>query len=375
MGLTQKLGTIPLAIFTDASNNIGIGGSPSGSYKFEVTGTGRITSTLLIGGNTSITSTSTDPVGLTITGGDEAFVKLMQGAGALKNWGIITSNLGASDFGIYQSTSNGGDPFTAGTPKLYINGSGNVGIGTSSPTNILHTYATLPRVIADTSTRFAVFNLYYQGAEKGALVLDNQNKLITLEANGDNTYETRFVTGGSERMRITSGGNVGINGFDTGVQLYVKSTTSTSSDYPLYIANTTSGIFYIRSDGFIMTGTAASSPYNNTTGSGANLFVSSGGVLQRSTSSLKYKTDVRDYDKGLSEVMQMRPVYYKGKNDGDTQYAGLIAEEINDLGLVEFVQYAEDETPDALYYANMIALMTKAIQELNAKVSALENKS
>ena len=73
--------------------------------------------------------------------------------------------------------------------------------------------------------------------------------------------------------------------------------------------------------------------------------------------------------------MQMRPVYYKGKNDGDTQYAGLIAEEINDLGLVEFVQYAEDETPDALYYANMIALMTKAIQELNAKVSALENKS
>ncbi len=44
MGLTQKLGTIPLAIFTDASNNVGIGGSPSGSFKLDVTGTGRFTS-------------------------------------------------------------------------------------------------------------------------------------------------------------------------------------------------------------------------------------------------------------------------------------------------------------------------------------------
>lgn len=68
------------------------------------------------------------------------------------------------------------------------------------------------------------------------------------------------------------------------------------------------------------------------------------------------------------EVLQMRPVYYKGKNDGDTQFAGLIAEEIHDLGLTEFVQYAEDDTPDALAYSNMIALLTKAIQEMNTKL-------
>jgi hypothetical protein len=50
MGITQRLGTIPLAIQTDASNNVGIGAAPSGSYKLEVTGTAKVSSTLLVSG-------------------------------------------------------------------------------------------------------------------------------------------------------------------------------------------------------------------------------------------------------------------------------------------------------------------------------------
>jgi hypothetical protein len=284
----------------------------------------------------------------------------------------------------YDTTGNAGyiQALTSGTSvdNLLINPSGgNVGIGTSSPSNAKLEVKTLGTGAAFSGSLLLYDNSTYGNALFVSHVDGNSRIMSTYVGTAIDSNMTFWTTQSngnqSERMRITSGGNVGINGFDTGVQLYVKSTTSTSSDYPLYIANTTAGIFYIRSDGFIMTGTAASSPYNNTTGSGANLFVSSGGVLQRSTSSLKYKTDVIDYDKGLAEVMQMRPVYYKGKTDGDTQFAGLIAEEIHDLGLSEFVQYAEDGSPDALYYQNMIALLTKAIQELSAKVLALENKS
>jgi hypothetical protein len=43
MGKTQNTGNLTNAIGQDASNNIGIGGAPSGSFKFEVTGTGRFT--------------------------------------------------------------------------------------------------------------------------------------------------------------------------------------------------------------------------------------------------------------------------------------------------------------------------------------------
>ena len=114
--------------------------------------------------------------------------------------------------------------------------------------------------------------------------------------------------------------------------------------------------------------------WGTTTGSAANMHVDSNGTFYRSTSSLKYKKDVRDYDKGLNEVMQLKPKYYKGKDDGDVQFAGLIAEDVHDLGLNEFVQYAEDDTPDALAYPNMIALLTKAIQELKAEIELLKNK-
>ena len=114
---------------------------------------------------------------------------------------------------------------------------------------------------------------------------------------------------------------------------------------------------------------------SSTTGSAANVFVSSTtGELVRSTSSLKYKRDVQDATHGLAEVMQLRPVTYKGKSqvDGETVFGGLVAEEVHDAGLTEFVQYAADGTPDALAYGNMVSLCVKAIQELSAQVTALQ---
>jgi len=112
--------------------------------------------------------------------------------------------------------------------------------------------------------------------------------------------------------------------------------------------------------------------YNGTTGSAANMVSLSSGTIARSTSSLKYKRDIQDATHGLAEVMQLRPITYKGKSalDGETVFGGLIAEEVHDAGLTEFVQYAPDGTPDALSYGNMVALAFKAIQELNAKVDA-----
>jgi hypothetical protein len=71
--------------------------------------------------------------GITITTNDVSTLKMRSSAGTTKNWGFATTNLAASDFGIYQSTSNNGDPISAGTARLYFDGSGNVGIGRTSP--------------------------------------------------------------------------------------------------------------------------------------------------------------------------------------------------------------------------------------------------
>jgi hypothetical protein len=71
----------------------------------------------------------------------------------------------------------------------------------------------------------------------------------------------------------------------------------------------------------------------------------------------------------------MRPVYYDGIGNSDLgkTFAGLIAEEIHDLGLTEFVQYAKDGSPDALAYQNMVALLINSIQELKQEIDTLKN--
>jgi len=140
------------------------------------------------------------------------------------------------------------------------------------------------------------------------------------------------------------------------------------------------------------------SVYGNTTATASNVTIGATGELFRSTSSRKYKHDITDYTRGLADVLKLRPVFYKGNNDGDTQYAGLIAEEVAEAGLTEFVLYSpyqaeeRDEdgnitvpemfpAPDALAYSNMVVLPIKAVQELaqmfeglKARIEVLEAK-
>ena len=53
----------------------------------------------------------------------------------------------------------------------------------------------------------------------------------------------------------------------------------------------------------------------------------------------------------------------------------MIAEDVHDAGLTEFVQYDKDNQPDALAYGNMVALCVKSIQELSSKVETLETEN
>ena len=87
---------------------------------------------------------------------------------------------------------------------------------------------------------------------------------------------------------------------------------------------------------------------------------------------MRYKLNVTDAAHGLADVLKLRSVTYKGKNDGDTVFGGLIAEEVHDAGLTEFVSYDKEGRPDALHYGNMVALLVKAVQELKAELEALK---
>jgi hypothetical protein len=218
MGLTFRLGQLPTSLFTDASNNVGIGAAPSGSYKLEVTGTAKVSSTLLLGGaltgtsatfSSSVTSSlngfnACGAYGITSYEGSSPSGKNIQFSLAIFNSidAIYQSSGNTNDFGIW---TNGG---TSSQPKLYIKNAGNVGIGTSSPVDLL----TLNVTSASTVLQFQ-----NGGVSKALLgVSFTASDLINNSAAGDlnirctNSQNINFSTnnGGTLAMRITSTGTV-----------------------------------------------------------------------------------------------------------------------------------------------------------------------
>lgn len=208
----------------------------------------------------------------------------------------------------------------------------------------------------------------------------------TWQVKNAGTYITTFLSDGAT---VDIPLPVGLNrGAVTTIGAAISATGTGSSDYAWYAydsAGTTIG--FLRADGaFSFNSSKTQSPAGSgaTTANAANLYIGTGAgnnQVLRSTSSLRYKQNVQDATYGLPEVLQLRPVTYQGINDGDKIFGGFIAEEVDAIGLSQFVVYDNQNRPDALAYGAMVSLLTKAIQQQNvaiedlkARVAALEAK-
>ena len=141
----------------------------SGDFDFRVESDGNASMLFVDGGNNRVGIGTSSPSaglelnlasgdGLLINSADIGTIKMKATGNGVKNWGFATTNLVASDFGIYQSNSNGGDPITAGAAKLYFNGSGNATFsGTVAATSYTGDGSSLTGV---GSTTFAAVGTY-----------------------------------------------------------------------------------------------------------------------------------------------------------------------------------------------------------------------
>jgi hypothetical protein len=180
--------------------------------------------------------------------------------------------------------------------------------------------------------------------------------------------------------------------------------TPGTNDYPgrLVFSTTADGAsspteqFRISNNGFI----TAYQVYNFTTASAANVFVESGGGLRRSTSSIKYKTDIETLqDNYADQILSIRPVWYRSTCESDCpehSYWGFIAEEVAiiDKRLVQWktkeITYDEkgsavetpcEPEPDGVAYdrfvphlLNLIKRQKEQIEAMEARLSALETE-
>ena len=277
-------------------------------------------------------------------------------AGALR---FRSQNGTSSVCDIY--SDNGYMSFYTGTStstaeRMRIDSSGNVGIGTTPSTdwggnNVLQIGT---KASFSSSSSFSGFATNLVATSSGWATkyrtFGAGSAYLQTTSDGSHRFYTAPVGSAgaaaaiSERMRIDASGNVGIG--------------LTNPSAPLHV----------NGDARIV------GAYTSTTGFGANVFVQSTGKLFRSVSSARYKNSIEDATHGLEELLTLRPVTYKGNEDNDTVFGGLIAEEVHDVGLTEFVQYNEEGEPDALAYSNMVSLCIKAIQEQQTLIKSLTSR-
>ena len=230
---------------------------------------------------------------------------------------------------------------------------GNVGIGTSSPDNTLHVDASGGGTIKLTRESVSTANF------------------LRLESDGTNgnivsKQATIFNNGDAERMRITSGGGVGINTTSvTGAltvqelssQVIRSESTSSGTITHLQFVKTSGGAAQIGS----ITGTTSSVSYNT-------------------TSDYRLKENVITDWNATTLLKQLKPSKFNFKDNQSETITGFLAHEIQEI-LPYLVNGEKDgEDMQSMDYAKLTPLLTKAIQEqqtlietLQAKVEALEN--
>ncbi len=350
-------------------------------------------------------------VGSTVSSGNYAsfgrsFAAASYGAGI---WFNTTQQAHFTGGGLSLGTYVTSDP-----PANGLIVSGNVGIGTTGPTEQLN-------IVKNTYTGVRVNNGTFYGRNNAEVgILGNSgtdfkyatnNYAGELAFNDDNAGGWKWYTAasgtagnaitlGTEKMQLSNAGNLGIGVAPANnVRLRAAGSDATSSNYVVDFTDSNGvDLLLVRNDGTFYTGTSTNSPYNNTTGNAANAYInSSGGILGRSTSSLRFKTDFEPLDAshiynvlsslapGPLNIVNGKPTSahgftYRGIGSGDdqrTRFIGWGAETVNQIDPL-LVSKDEQGNPNGIMYDRMSVYLTagwqdheQRIQELDAKTSAI----
>jgi len=304
-------------------------------------------------------------------------------AGAIRgnSWiGRANTSAPAADAFIYRPADGTLGFGTGSTERARIDSSGNVGIGTSSPTNKLHV----------SSSSFETIKL------QGTSTVSGINFVNSASSNGyiyyDNGPNMLFYTNGSERARIAS----------DGAFLIGKTTVDDTTEGFIYRAskylnlvrdgNPPLNLTRLSSDGQLAEFRRGSTQVGN-------ISVTTSNTAYNTSSDYRLKEDIVPMTGALAKVVALKPCTYKWKADG-SDGQGFIAHEIDEVvpgcvtgekDAVQEEQYevtpaVKDEEGNTVTEAVMgtrtvpkyqsidtsflVATLTAAIQELKAIVDA-----
>jgi len=342
----------------------------SGNFYVQPQGTTRMTITS--GGNVGIgTSSPSTKLHINTTATAENVLKITNSTLDL-TLGVNTDSGGSF---LFENSNNALRFGTNATERMRITSGGNVGIGTSSPTQKLSIVGSYVRShsLSEDNTNAGV---YFQ-VKNGASTVGQSSQFV------DNSGNWIIYTGTSsesERMRITSGGMVGIGmtGYSN-TRLTTRGADTSSSNWAFFAEDVNGAtIFGARNDQQVFAGGIAA-------GTGTTLVLTSGGYINKQSSSIRYKKDVQPIDIGLDFIMTLNPVSYLLK-DGDVPQVGFIAEDFPEdrlvsMSMIDNKDESKGYQKESINYAQIAAPLVKAIQEqtqiikdLEARILSLESK-
>jgi len=212
--------------------------------------------------------------------------------GSTTNWGYLLAESGKMVLGSGAS-SNITFETNAGSERMRITSGGNVGIGTSSPSDKLTVKAGNGNQLTldNTGERFTQISFLNNGGGiKGGLWYDSTNSLFEMYAASG--IGTTFYGGGSERLRITSGGNVGIGNTSPVSALDVNGRISLGGALYTNVAQTESSAGTLASGYNFNLNNA--SPVHQATGSMAGVWYNTGTIQFYTNSSQSANTSASE---------------------------------------------------------------------------------
>jgi len=301
----------------------------------------------------------------------------------------LCNSTGSGYWGIGRENNVTGNLYfnSGGNLRVVFTSGGNVGIGTSSPSQLLEVYKS-----QNASTNLLVRNdnagasaeayvnvsngtyltsigtrgtgtAAYNSLDTNSGMLNyNGNTSLTINAT-DASAVIKFTTNNfTERMRITSGGDV-IIGKTSVLWTSVGLQTEFNGRNMGITNNDSSNNLFLRKND--TTGLMIQFWYNSN--SVGNVSISTTNTTYTTTSDYRLKEDLQDFN-GLDLVSKIKAYDFKWKSENKRMY-GVIAHELEEI--IDYAVVGKKDTKDmqSVDYSLITPLLVKAIQELNQKVN------
>ena len=330
----------------------------------------RITSGGNVGIGTSSPSVKLDVGGASNTDSTGRFFKTSEGTL------LLGGNRSTSNCPFIGSENNYDFAFiTNNTERMRIASGGNVGIGITPYANSISKALDMTGgagMFGYGDANYLTGNSYFDGGWKaknagiGSIINVGDNIVFSI-SNSGSAGGTITMT---ERMRITSGGNVLI-GTTSNVAQKLRVYQPTNGDWNIKLIQTNGSDqkfqeFLTTTDSDATNTARGSITYNGTL------------VLYTGTSDYRLKEDLRDYN-AINIINQLKTYDFKWKESGTRDF-GMMAHELQEV-LPSYVNGEKDAINEdgslktqGVDYSKIVPILVKAIQELELRIKQLENK-